>query len=224
MLVGLQMSRRNTIDKILNLVQKMQVKGLWLTYRQLESCGSKRQRTKPIRDNNKPSLQPPYRSFNSGQSQVIYKNEFDETPIRPAKHQIQPAQSLIRKSLISLSQTRQSKSVSKLGDKAFTIVGNNSIEPNFESEFYKSQASEAFKRRMTYNPREQSKPKTPLKSPVISRYSQIQTTDVSKSAAQLSLDRLKSLEKVNSNSMKNLTASMAKTTDAWQKKKIDQIM
>jgi len=42
MFVGLQMSRRNTIDKIINLVAKMQEKGLWLTYRQLESTKHKK--------------------------------------------------------------------------------------------------------------------------------------------------------------------------------------
>ena len=44
--VGLKMSRKNTIDKIINLVSKMQEKGLWLTYRQLESCNSSRYKAK----------------------------------------------------------------------------------------------------------------------------------------------------------------------------------
>ena len=57
-----------------------------------------------------------------------------------------------------------SKSVTKIVDKPFNIVGNNSVEPNFESQFYKTQASQAFKRRMTYNPRENAKAsKTPVR-------------------------------------------------------------
>lgn len=55
LMVGLQMSRRNTIEKIKNLVQKMQVKGLWLTYRQLENCNKKRQQTKLTRQNLDPN-------------------------------------------------------------------------------------------------------------------------------------------------------------------------
>lgn len=65
----------------------MQVKGLWLTYRQLETCNKRRLKARQSKLAQDKTLPQQLQRSNASQSQQIY----DETPIRPLKNHVQPA-------------------------------------------------------------------------------------------------------------------------------------